>query len=584
MAEAETSSVKAAITSYKARNSPTTNYPQQTRELRRAIRDAGELNDSRQRAEMATAEAQSELSVAKKTVRELTAKIEDSGARANRKMSELSNSVEKSPSDRKIIEELASVKQELMKLKLDALSASDDKRRAEKAGDENSSRARTYMSSIEAISKEIEGINEEHVLVELARIEAVREFDEIEAQRREKEAEFAAAMDEIRKKMHEIVRKTEDSEELEKKLAVTVSDANVLAGELKLVKEMVGRVEVEDELGSDMSLRSTMEELEVARKELVSAREESFACMAAMDVVWKELERMRNEVVRKKSDEKKTEMLIQSLNSKLLRAKAKLEAATAAEDRERSIASNLSDTLERLRSEGEVVDKERAVIDEETAAVTAETKRIEEETDAAEDRLQMVTEELKAAKLSEVAALENLKALTEQTMRNRASAAMRSAGITVSRFEYEYLTGRAAGAAGVADKKVAAALAWVEALKASEKEIELKCKLLRKECRKLKARGENMFKEEAAMAPENEFERWRRNMGVENLRRNSGAAKMRNRSMKIGTPARRGKGRVSMTAATARGTARTTTVRRRKKVMGNLAKFFGRESGEMELL
>ena len=59
----------------------------------------------------------------------------------------------------------------------------------------------------------------------------------------------------------------------------------------------------------------------------------------------------------------------------------------------------------------------------------------------------------------------------EMTMRARASASQQNSSIYISKFEYEYLTGHTARAEEVADKMVVAAQAWIEALKASEKEI-----------------------------------------------------------------------------------------------------------------
>ncbi|MCH80062.1 plastid movement impaired-like protein [Trifolium medium] len=52
-----------------------------------------------------------------------------------------------------------------------------------------------------------------------------------------------------------------------------------------------------------------------------------------------------------------------------------------------------------------------------------------------------------------------------------------SSFITISKFEYEYLTYHAAAAEGIADKKVAAAEARIEALKASEEEILMEAKI-----------------------------------------------------------------------------------------------------------
>lgn len=55
--------------------------------------------------------------------------------------------------------------------------------------------------------------------------------------------------------------------------------------------------------------------------------------------------------------------------------------------------------------------------------------------------------------------------------------------MTISIFEYEYLKWRAAGGKEIADIKVVAAQAWLEALKAIAKEILMKTEIAHRELR-----------------------------------------------------------------------------------------------------
>ncbi|KAG5042396.1 hypothetical protein JHK87_006311 [Glycine soja] len=93
-------------------------------------------------------------------------------------------------------------------------------------------------------------------------------------------------------------------------------------------------------------------------------------------------------------------------------------------------------------------------------------------------------------KASEVVALGKLKTLTESTIRERALTAQHSSMITISKFEYEYLTNHAASVEEIADKKVAAAEAWIEALKASEKEIMMETKIAQRQLKESKLEQE----------------------------------------------------------------------------------------------
>lgn len=83
---------------------------------------------------------------------------------------------------------------------------------------------------------------------------------------------------------------------------------------------------------------------------------------------------------------------------------------------------------------------------------------------------------------SEAAATEKLRAVVESAAMERPSMAPRRSGnVTLPRFEYEYLTGRAEVVRTVADKKVAAAEAWVEARRAGEKEMIMRAEAIERE-------------------------------------------------------------------------------------------------------
>ncbi|KAL8476662.1 hypothetical protein ACS0TY_029087 [Phlomoides rotata] len=588
-----------------------TNYPEKpfakTRELHHAKRDTNQLNESRKLAESARVEAKSELLAAKEKVKDLTLIIEETNARAERqvvdleklKMGKRTTEAELRTADferEKVIRELESVKRELSKLKLDMASVMEEKKRAEMETRDSLSKRESYLSSVDSLNTKIEEIDEEHVLVELARIEAIKEYEEIEAQVREKAESYSTAIDGARKEKQTMIDEIEDAKELETKLAIKISDINMLQSDIKQVKEMdtglerneIVRYQVneEGESGSASLLESVMKELEDTKKELALVKEESFQFMASMDVIRNELRHVAAQTARLKKKEQKSEMTIQNLNSKLLRAKVKLEETSAAEDKAKSIASNLSLTLEQVKSEAEAHEKERTVISKETATMKAEIERRETEIDLSEERLQTAIQDLKAAKSSEAIALENLKALIEKTIRNRASASRPSTTITISKFEYEYLKGNAAGAKEIAEKKVAAARAWVEALKASEKEIQLKSELLRRETREQRVEEErevhqNEGSTNAKKIDENSFEKWRQMMEPEKLKPGYGLpTKAMNKSIKR-TPMRRGKAWRSASPVV-HGTPRSTsfTVRRRRKVMPNIAKFFSGKSIE----
>lgn len=622
--------VKAAVTVFGERmlenhhslNKPLQIYSEKPSPLKRepkfAMGEAIKCNGSRSNGKPAEPQAESELLVAKHTIKDLTSKIEQSNSRAKEQiqyLGELTNSKKfegdwgrsmQNHQQLKLMAELKDATQELTKLKEEMATLLEEKRRAEKETEASNSKQRSCSSTVAVLKKEIEETNEEQVLVELARIEALKEHEAIESERKNEAERHSAAMEETRKKINHITQEIDAAKEIERKLAITTSDVNMLQSELKQVKK-VQRVNRSQETLRNLKsssqdghvsstpelLKSITKELEETKKELASVREEGFKFMASMDIIRTELKNVSEEAARLKKREEKTDLTVQNLNAKLLRGKAKLEAASAAEEKAKEIVSNLSRALEQMKTEAGAAKKEWSLIDEETVNIKAEIEKTESEIDLAEERLQAAIEELKAVKSSEATALGKLKTLIDNTVRRRGSVSQSSPVIMISNFEYEYLKNRAAGAEEIADKKVAAAQAWIEALKASEREILIKLEKAKKEIRELKIEEdqevgnteEGLHKK---IKVQSEFESWMQKyekiIAPENPQPQAGLpAKSTNRSGRM-TPTGRAKLRKAASPAP-RSTPRSASfaVRRRKKVIPSLAKFFSGKSTSKDM-
>jgi len=578
-----------------------------------AKRDLVRYKENRRAAESAKVKAESELSEAKRTVKELVLQIEKSNLKVKAQVRDMErlNKLSKrqdmalivgsdeSHQYAEVIRELEGVKQELSKLKLEMASVLEAKTRAEKEIATSISKLSSNMSHAEALRKKIDEANEEQVLVELAQIEALKEFGEIQAQREKEAREFSSAMQETKNKRKNVKEEISSSTDLESKLAVTLYDVNLIQHELKLAKDKDAKVQRNDsmkhlggsfregkQLEDSSLLKSITEELQAAKKELASTREEGFQFMASMDIVRNELKHVTEETVQLKKVKEKADITAQNLNSKLLRAKSKLETATAVEEKARSTLSSLSVTLEQLKTEAEVARKEKKLICEETAKIKAEIRNTDSQIDLTEEKLQYAIQELDAVKKSESSALQNLKNVIENTMRSRASASQHSSSITISKFEYEYLTGHAAMAEEIADKKVAAAQAWIEALKASEKEILMKIELAHGDIRETRVEEEKeIYRTESSLSAkrmvEGELPKWRQ-VSKKNTEAENQQQPLPRKSMKANgnlTPSRRSKLRNAGSPSvrmTPRITPRSTSIAIRKKrtIVPNLAKLF----------
>ena len=563
--------------------------PLESRELQRAQLDMGRLKETKRSAEKEKARAEFELFKARSAAKELALEIEKSNAKAMARKLELRTSRNLDVNDQKyseLMRELSSMKQELSRLKLDVASALESKAEAEEIIEASNSRARSYLSSAEEIGKKIEEANEEHVLVELARIEAERESRDIEAQRTDEAARFSKEIEATIAKIGAMQKEVDQAKELEMKLEVTNSDLDVLQSEMELVRAMERNFQknrFEEDSESRILLKTADAELKAAKQELESIEEEGFRFMTSIDVIRKELILIVRETEQLKKQEKKADSSIQQLNSRLLKAKLRLELASAAEERSKAIVSNLSAALQQLQAEKDAVKKEKETIIEETKRTKQKIELSKENIRAAEERLQAAMLELKSTKASEAIALQKLKDVVERTMKNRASSFAHSSTLTISESEYEYLTKSAESAQVVANKKVAAAQAWIEALKSEEKEILMKTEMVKKEIKKLKtAEEKELSKIEEALADQKIASEY----GLDNeeeaefLELQHAEATPKG-SMRTSTAsARKVKIRRSSVSSGVRKSARSPsfTIKRRKTVMPNLISFLEKGS------
>ncbi|XP_010415219.1 PREDICTED: protein PLASTID MOVEMENT IMPAIRED 2-like [Camelina sativa] len=510
-----TVSVKAAINKYGQRAtrnvSPQLDLPvikssSVAEDLHKSGRELGMYRESRRVSEFAKAKAEAELFKAKEIVKELTLRIEESNQRLKSRFFDTEAVMKESriAGNAGIMRELEDVKQELSKLKLDIAYVSREKAVAEKEVMELSFKMEENLKLLESLKLEVDVANEEHVLVELAKIEALKECKEVEEQREREQKEVSESLDKRKKRIREMMREIERSKNIENELSETLSDIEMLEMQLKLVKEMERKVQRNDSMsrsktrgfgrGKDVLsvLKEITEATEAKKEELASINAELFCLVNTMDTLRQELDQAKQETTRFEKMIQKDDIMIERLNSKLLIAKDQLEAVFAAEERISSLADNLTTSFEKLKNDREATKKEELELKEEATVIKSEVHKTEIGIGEKEKELLFKLDELKKAKHAEALALEKLESMAEKTMETREMESQRSSTITIPRFEYEYLSGQACHAKETAEKKVEAAMAWVEALKASTKAILLKTESLKR------VSGKTMVEEERA--------------------------------------------------------------------------------------
>lgn len=539
--------------------------PSKAPELHLAKKKMDRLNDDAKIALSEKSQAELQLLQAKKVIRELTSRILESKSKAKEQNKAKSIGVEDFDYE-EVTREVEALKQELSNLKLDMARALEEKLRAEREAEVASLTLEFYVSRAEQLRREIEEANDEEVLVELAKILAQKELAETEAQREEDSRKFSSQIEETRKKICILREEMERIKDLKEKLADMNSDIKVLQNELNLIREIDGRVERTNTETQSVN----PEELEDTKKELDSIQGDAFLIMTIMDAIRNELKQVMEEKERMLKLEEETKNSIKNLNSELHRAKDKLAAVGASKAKENLLLSNLCIALEDLQKEKEQALKERESAQEETARIRMEIQKTENGTDVIENKLSAAMQELASVKSAEAKALKKLKAVAEKAAKSRASASKKKSTITISKFEYNYLTEGALAAQEVAEKKVAAAHVWAEAMRASEREMNVEIELAEKEVRELM-----LQEEEEIQRMEKSLETKESVEGeLQNLRKQSRKS-MRENSHSL-TPARQAKFRRSVGSPTSRrvNTSGSFTLKRRRMVMFKLAKCF----------
>ncbi|KAM7524239.1 hypothetical protein LguiA_014141 [Lonicera macranthoides] len=493
-------------------------------DLRLAREDLNRFNESKRIAETVKAQAELELIEANETVKSLSSTIE-------------------------VMRELEFAKQELAKLKLNKASMLQEKIHEEKKAEASSLKMASHLFLVDALRNEIEQINEEKMLVELGTFEALREYEAIQAQRITEAQEYSSKTDQT-------IKKVNDIKALEMKLAATNLEVNEIKSELELAK------------GKKVELNA----LEKAKKELISIKEQGFKFMESMDVVRIELKNVKETISLFKRAEEKAHLALGKMNSKLLRAKAKLEEISGAEQRAKSLTSNLSLTLQQLKVEAEKSTKDAKFTTEECSKIKGEVSRMEYERELNQRRLDGALRELEEVKLSESKAIGELSGINEKTLRTRVKNFHDMSRITISNFEYKYLKGREVEASEIADKKVASAQVLIEALKASEREAFKKAEMVKREIRAASRAEEEEVETESAVKRE-------KIVGVVT----PSPRRTMNRGGHTRTPTRRGKFVKGSPSNQNIYRSPSFVVKKRREVMPSLAKFFSRKSIERGL-
>ncbi|XP_010443226.1 PREDICTED: WEB family protein At5g55860-like [Camelina sativa] len=493
-------------------------------ELHLAQKELKKLKEQLKNAETIREQALSELDWAKRTVDELTRKLEavnDSRDSANKATEAAKGQIEENVSVsgssearirdmeqyEAVCKELESAKQELRKIRQVSNEILETKTVALSKVEEAKEVTRVHSEKIELLKNEIAAVNESVEQTKLACSQARKEQSEIFAEKEIQQHSYKAGMEESAKKS--LALKNEFDPEFAKKLEVQLTETYNEIDELQ--KQM------ETAKASDMdSVNDVSLELNEAKGLLEKLVEEEKSLQELMESLKTELKNVKMEHSEVEAKEAEIESVAGDLHMKLSRSKSELEECVAEESKANAALEDIMLTINQISSETETARREAEEMRNKADELMKEAESAHLALEESELHLRVALDEAEEAKAAETKALEQIKSISEKTnaARNSTSSESGSQSITLSQEEFKSLSKRAEVCDKLAELKVAAALAQVEAVKASENETLKKLETTQEEIKKLKTATEEALKK-AAMADaakkavEGELRRWR---------------------------------------------------------------------------
>ncbi|KAJ0234508.1 Protein PLASTID MOVEMENT IMPAIRED 15 [Hirschfeldia incana] len=549
-------------------------YSSLVEDLHKSKKKLDGYTESKRESESSRARAEVELFKAMELVKELTLLIERSNRnkKFHRKDVEASKidiiKVEENGEYVEVMRDLEAAKEEVSRLKLDLDSVLGEKVAAEKEVVKIGFKMEEKLRVLESLKKEIEVASEEHFLVELGKMDASTECEEIERMREGEGEEVLDFLVEKNKKIKKMLEEADRSKGIDVELFETTSDVEMLQTQLNLVKKMERGVHRRDKSMSRSFergkctitvLKEVTEETEAKKEALASLNAELFKLMMVMDELRKQINQAKEETGQLNRILRKNDDKIQKLNAKMIMAKSKLEIALSAKERVTSLADSLAGSLEKIKKNKEAAKEEECLLIAQKTVKEMETQKTKLEIEEKERELSSHLDELEKAKQAEGLVLEKLESLIGDKMERRETEFENCSTITITRFEYEYLSRHGSLAEETAEKKVAAAEAWAEALRASTRAVLMKTGSLMGESGMMRVEEER------------EVSRTERSFSTKRLAEDEAESYISPKPVRKSTLAQRGKSRRYSSAGTP-----TVFVIKKKKVL-KLVKLFSRK-------
>ncbi|XP_009132348.1 WEB family protein At5g55860 [Brassica rapa] len=491
-------------------------------ELHLAEKELNKLKEQVNHAETVREQALSELDWAKRSVDELTRKLEtvnESRDSANKVTEAAKSQIKEAKPDTvsvsstdeyvMVCKELDAAKQELRKIRQVSNEVSDTNTVALTKEEEAKEVTKVSSDKIELLKKEISAVNESVEQTKLACSQSRKEQSETFSEKEIQQLTYKAGMEESAKKL--LALKKEFDPEFAKKLEAQLSET------YNEIDELQKQMETVKASSDEASVNGVSLELNEAKGLLEKFVEEEKSLRESVESLKEELKNVKIKRSKVEAKEAEIESVAGELNLKLSKGKSELEECVGEETKAKAALEDMMSTLNQISSETEAARREAEEMRNEAERLVKEAETAHLSLEETELNLRVALDEAEEAKAAEAKALEEIKSLSEKPDAVRKSTSSESGeaqSITLSQEELNSLRKRAEVVDKLAGMKVAAAVAQVDAVRASENETVKKFETTQEEIVKIKTATEEALKK-AAMADaakkavEGELRRWR---------------------------------------------------------------------------
>ncbi|CAL9083030.1 unnamed protein product [Musa acuminata var. zebrina] len=419
-----------------------------------------------------------------------------------------------------VVVELNAAKQELRRIRKDFEASAEAKLTAIYQEAKAKQLLDACNENVAQLSMEIRTSQESLADVKLVTEQAQQEESKIRSEKDSSKQACKQALEETERKMASLKKESDPQvlKNLEAKLAETASEIGAVKKEMEVAR------------ASDLELFTAMgAELDGAKGMLQKLAEEESWFRSLVDSLKLELGAVKNERAELKEKDTETGFVVSNLNLKIQKCKAELEAAMAADSKATSASDDLVSAPQQLSSaekkksgeelrdeaekklQGAPTDADVAVASETNVTISKEeyeslTCKVEESERLMESKV--------AAAMAQVEELRDEEKKLQGAPMDADVAVASEANVTISKEEYESLTCKVEESERLMERKVAAAMAQVEVVRASENEVSKKLEAAQKEMEEIEAATKVALKraemaEAAKNAVEGELRRWR---------------------------------------------------------------------------